>query len=171
MGYNMIKRLLIALVLSVFMTIPAHAERLFKVVDEHGNVTYQTAPPSGDGGTVELREIYGGEDPAEEAIARDRAALNHPVILYAIKKCKPCDRARAQLQKRKVPFEEKDPTSDAKLYKKYTEMVDGTNVPGLSVGENVVADYTADALKKALDEAGYPALEEKKEGEQQTDEF
>lgn len=39
----MMERLLIALVLSVFMIIPAHAERLFKIVDEHGNVTYQRA--------------------------------------------------------------------------------------------------------------------------------
>ncbi|MFV1997216.1 MAG: glutaredoxin family protein [Acidiferrobacterales bacterium] len=162
--------LFFVLVLSVFVVMPTRAERLFKIVDEQGNVTYQTAPPTGDD-SVEQRDIYGGEGPAEEEIARERATFDYPVTLYAIKKCKPCDQAREQLQKRKVPFDEKDPTSDAKLYQKYTKMVDGTNVPGLSIGENIVADYTEEALGKALDAAGYPPLEKKGEDEEQTDEL
>jgi len=162
--------LLFVLVLSVFMAMPTRAERLFKIVDEQGNVTYQSAPPTGDE-SAEQREIYGGEGPSDDVIARERATFDYPVTLYAIKKCRPCDQAREQLQKRKVPFEEKDPTSDGKLYQKYTKMVDGTNVPGISVGENIVADYTEEALGKALDAAGYPGLEEKKEGEEQLDEL
>ena len=107
----MIVRSLIVLLLSAFLVMPVYADRLFKVVDEDGNVTYQTAPPSGDEGTTEQREISGGEGPSEEAIAMDRATANYPVTLFAIKNCKPCDNARAQLQARKIPFEEKDPTS------------------------------------------------------------
>ncbi|MEE8388470.1 MAG: glutaredoxin family protein [Acidiferrobacterales bacterium] len=164
----MAERLLIVLLLSVVMTMPAHAEQLFKIIDEHGNVTYQKAPPS-SGGSIERRDIYGGEDPADEVIARDRAALNHPVTLYAIKKCKPCDNARAQLQKREIPFEEKDPTSDAKLYKAFTELIYGTTVPAITVGENVITAYSKESLEQALDAAGYPPLE--KEGEGQTDEL
>ena len=164
----MAERLLMALLMSVFMTMPAQAERLFKIVDEHGNVTYQKAP-SYSGGSIERRDIYGGEDPADEEIARDRAALNHPVTLYAIKRCKPCDNARAQLQKRKIPFKEKDPTSDAKLYKAFTELIYGTTVPAITVGENIVNDYSKKTLEQALDAAGYPPIE--KEGEEQTDEL
>ncbi len=167
----MAERFLIALVLSVIVIVPSHAERLFKIVDENGNVTYQAAPPLDVEGSVEQREIVGGEDPAEETIARERAVLNYPVTLYAIKKCKPCDTARKQLQDRDVPFKEKDPTSDDKLYKEFTEMINGTTVPAISVGEKVVTEYTQENLKKALDTAGYPSLEDKKEGEEQTDEL
>ncbi len=166
----MTERYFFALALAVFMILPTHAERLFKIVDEHGNVTYQTAPPSGDG-SVEQRDIYGGEEPADEDIARDRAALNHPVTLYAIRKCKPCDNARTLLQERQIPFEEKDPTSDPKLYKTFKELVNGTTVPAITVGENVVADFTKENLNQALDAAGYPGLEEKKEAEEQADEL
>ncbi len=168
----MAERFLIALILSVAVIAPSHAERLFKIVDEQGNVTYQTAPPASDeDGSVEQREIAGGEDPADETIARERAMLNFPVTLYAIKKCKPCDEARKQLQDRDVPFKEKDPTSENKLYKEFTEMINGTTVPAISVGDNVITEYTRENLKKALDTAGYPSLEDKKEGEEQTDEL
>lgn len=172
----MAKRLLRVLLLSVIVTIPAQAGKLFKIVDADGNVTYQSSPPSGNSGSIEQRDIYGGEDPEEDAINRDRAALNHPVTLYAIKKCRPCDNARIQLQERKIPFKEKDPTSSPKLYKAFTELVNGTTVPAVAVGDNIVLDYTKDSLGQALDAAGYPALEKKEteetiETEEQADEL
>lgn len=162
----MAERFLIALMLSVFVIVPSHAERMFKIVDENGNVTYQAAPPSDVEGSIEQREIMGGEDPAEETIARERAVLNYPVTLYAIKKCKPCDTARKQLQDRDVPFKERDPTSGDKVYKEFTEMINGTTVPAISVGDKLVTEYTQENLKKVLDSAGYPSLEKKKDDEQ-----
>lgn len=172
----MAKRLLRVLLLSVIVTIPAQAGKLFKIVDADGNVTYQSSPPSGNSGSIEQRDIYGGEDPEEDVINRDRAALNYPVTLYAIKKCRPCDNARIQLQERKIPFKEKDPTSSPKLYKAFTELVNGTTVPAVAVGDNIVLDYTKDSLGQALDAAGYPALEKKEteesnETEEQADEL
>jgi len=159
----MSKRLLILILLPIFLSTPALAERLFKVVDEDGNVTYQTAPPGYDEGTVDQREISGGEEPSDEAIAMDRATTNNPVTLFAIKNCKPCDNARTQLQESNIPFEEKDPTSDPQLYKTFTELVNGTSVPALTVGETVVSVYTKDNLDQALQAAGYPKAESAKE--------
>lgn len=167
----MITRSLITLLFSTVLLVPVHAERLYKLVDENGNVTYQSAPPSDDGGTVERRDIYGGEGPGEDVIARERAAFDHPVTLYAVGKCKPCDKARTQLQKRKIPFTENDPGSSAEVYKKFKELVDSNVVPVIAVGENTVTVYTPKSLDTALDIAGYPAIEKNKEGEEQTDEL
>lgn len=168
----MINRLLLVLLLSVSVALPASAERLFKTVDEDGNVTYQSFPPSDGSGTSEQRDIYGGEDPEDDFINRDRAALNYPVTLYAIANCKPCDNARTQLTEREIPFDEKDPTSSPELYKTFKELVNGTSVPALSVGTNVISHYTKDNLKQALDTAGYPPLrkEEPKEDEDSIEE-
>ena len=164
-------RVLVVLLLSAFMTVPSQAGKLFKIVDEDGNVTYQSAPPHGSDDSVEQRDIYGGEDPEEDASNRDRAALNYPVTLYAIRKCKPCDNARTQLQERKIPFEEKDPTSSPELYKAFKELVNGTTVPAVAVGDNIVANYSKDNLGQALDAAGYPSLEKKEvtESEEQAE--
>ena len=148
-------RVLIVMTSCLALMLPAQAERVFKTVDEQGNVTYQSRP-SYDGETMEERDISGGYDPSEEAIALDRAIQFSPVTVYAIKKCQPCDQAKAQLAKRKIPFTEKDPTSDNALYKEFQELGGANVVPVIKVGDTVVSEYTAKALDEALDGAGYP---------------
>lgn len=148
-------RVLIVLTSGLALVSPAQAERVYKTVDEQGNVTYQSRP-SYDGETVEERDISGGYDPSEEAIALDRAIQFSPVTVYAIKKCKPCDQAKAQLAKRKVPFTEKDPTSDKALYKEFQELGGANVVPVIKIGDTVVSEFTTQALDEALDGAGYP---------------
>jgi glutaredoxin len=148
-------RLLIVLTSGLALVSPAQAERVYKTVDEQGNVTYQSRP-SPDGGTVEERDISGGYGPSEEAIALDRAVQYYPVTVYAIKKCSPCNRAKEQLSRRKIPFTEKDPTSDKMLYKELQDLSGGSVVPVITIGDTVVSEYTTQALDEALDSAGYP---------------
>jgi glutaredoxin len=157
-GAAMNWRALIYLLSGFLVAAPVQAERVFKRVDESGNVTYESRP-SYDGSSIEERDISGGEDPDEDAIALDRAIQYSPVTMYAIKKCKPCDQAREQLNKRKIPFTEKDPTSDKALYKEFQDLGGANVVPVIKVGDAVVNEYTSQALEDALNSAGYPVPE------------
>lgn len=163
------EQLLFILVLSVFAAMPTQAERLFKIVDDQGNVTYQSAPPSGnDSGdeSIEQRDIYGGEDPVDARIAMDRAILEWPVTIYSTEQCKTCEVIRKQLQKRKIPYTEKFPARDAVDYNELQKVSGGTSIPVIVVGENVITVYSYLVLKQALNDAGYPkigALEEEDE--------
>ena len=154
------------LLLAMGVAMPGHAEQVFKRVDDQGNVSYESHPGYGDG-SVESRDIDGGYDPSQYAIAMDQATLYNPVTLFAISKCKPCDKAREQLNKRGIPFEEKDPTSDKALYKEFQALGGGNVVPVIKIGDSAVTEYTAQALTDALEAAGYPKPE-KEEGAEET---
>lgn len=151
-------RTLVYLIAGLAVAAPAQAERVFKRIDESGNVTYESRPDY-DSGSVEERQISGGYDPSEEAIALDRARQEYPVTLYAIANCSPCDRLRNLLSKRKIPFTEKDPTSDKLLYKELKDLSGSSSVPVVVVGEDVVQQITDEAVNTALDSAGYPKPE------------
>lgn len=156
------------LLVAAGVAMPGHAEQVFKRVDEQGNVTYESRPGYGDG-SVEARDIDGGLGPSEYAIAMDQATLYNPVILFSIAKCKPCDQAREQLNKRGIPFKEKDPTTDKALYKEFQALGGGNVVPVIKIGESAVTEYTAQALTDALDAAGYPKPQ-KEEGAEESGE-
>ena len=160
---------LFCLLAAFSVALPVQAGQVFKRVDEQGNVTYESRPGSG-GGAVEERDVDGGEDPTDYAIAMDQATLYSPVTLYAIKTCKPCDQAREQLNKRGIPFKELDPTSDKAIYKDYQSLGGGNVVPVIKVGDSAVTEYTATALDDALDAAGYPKPEASEEETGEVDE-
>lgn len=50
------------------------AEKVYKWVDEHGNITYQSAPPPAGRGTIERKDI----DPSQNVIKAD-----HPLPDYS----------------------------------------------------------------------------------------
>ncbi len=149
-------RIIIALSLAIWLMFPAHAEKLYRIVDEHGNVTYTSTPPSGGESDVEVRDIYGGVDPSDEFVSRDKAIGLSPVTLYAVEKCRICDVIRKQLKARNVPFTDVDPSQDPVVYNKLQEISGGNSVPAISVGDKVISRYTYLELKKVLDAAGYP---------------
>jgi hypothetical protein len=102
----MARNTLIAVLVTALAVAPAYAAKLYKWVDERGNISYQDRPPPEGAGRVEektLREGRGGNSGSPEAA---EAAAKSPVTLYMVPKCSPCDAARAYLRKRGVPFSE-----------------------------------------------------------------
>ncbi|MCG6975164.1 MAG: DUF4124 domain-containing protein, partial [Acidiferrobacterales bacterium] len=61
-------RALVYLIVGLVVAAPVQAERVFKRVDESGNVTYESRPSYGDG-SIQEQDISGGQDPSEAAIA------------------------------------------------------------------------------------------------------
>ncbi len=161
------RRIIIALSLAIWFTFPVHAEKLYRIVDEYGNVTYTSTLPFGSESDVEIRDIEGGVDPADDFIARDKATGLSPVTLYAVEKCRICDVIRKQLKARNVPFTDVDPSQDPVVYNKLQEITGGSSVPAISVGDKVISRYSYLELKEALNAAGYPPKGAKPKPEQE----
>lgn len=162
----MARNTLIAFLLASLVATPVLAGKLYKWVDERGNVSYQDRPPPEGQGRVEEKNVREGTGTASADPAAAEAAAKAPVTLYMIPKCSPCDAARAYLKKRKVPFSEvnvseKNPQGQEAMRKKVGEL----SVPTLTVGSKVMQGYVESLLSGELDQAGYPQVEETPEPE------
>ncbi len=147
----------------VCATAPVPAGTLYKWVDKDGKVTYQDQPPPAGAGRVEERFVKDGEVGASDVTAE--IAQKNPVVIYTIPKCSSCDLARGYLQKRLIPFTEKNVaqgnlTNQKELQDKVGELV----VPTILVGAKVMkGGYIESLLEGELDAAGYPNSTKKPE--------
>ncbi len=76
-------------------------------------------------------------------------------MLYIATKCDSCDLARAYLDKRKVPYTEKNVEGDLKLQEELKKKTGSLSVPTVLVGEKVMRGYLESLLEGELDAAGY----------------
>jgi len=124
-------------------------DKLYKWVDEEGNVTYQDQPPPGQDGQVEtLVDNLGGSD-AETAVP------DVDVVLYSIEVCDSCDLVRKVLNDEAVPFEEKMADDDAEIQSEIREVAGTLSVPVLVIGERVLIGYNKQMILRDLQEAGF----------------
>lgn len=154
--------LMIVVLAAALAVAPAYAAKLYKWVDERGNISYQDRPPPEGVGRVEEKTLRegGGGDSGSPAAAE--AAAKSPVTLYSVSKCSSCDQARSYLKKRGVPFNEinvseKNPQAQQEMIKKLGEL----SVPTITVGGKVMQGYVESLLAGELDQAGYPKPEAK----------
>lgn len=124
-------------------------EKLYKWVDENGNVTYQDQPPPGDPGQVETL--------TEQTVATtpESTPPDVDVVLYSIKVCDVCDLVRTLLQERGVPFDEKNADGDPEVQAELKEVSGVLSVPILVIGEMVLKGYNRDLILNELEEAGF----------------
>jgi glutaredoxin len=126
-------------------------------VDKSGNVHYGDEP-SAEAAKVEQKK-FGGASAAEDAdlpYATRHARQNFPVTLYVFSDCgEPCQQARTLLNKRGVPFAEKNLKTkediDAFKLKSGSE-----SAPTLSVGSSWLKGFETGQWNSELDNAGYP---------------
>ena len=129
---------------------PAGGEdKLYKWVDEDGNITYQDRPPPGDPGQVET--FIDGTGVAET----ESALPDVDVVLYAIEVCDVCDLVRNLLDERGVPFEEKSADNNPEVQAELKEVSGLLSVPVLVIGEEVLKGYNKDLMLKVLEHAGF----------------
>jgi glutaredoxin len=162
----MARNTLIALLFAAFAATPVHAAKLYKWVDEYGNISYQDRPPPEGQGRVEEKTVREGRGAVAADPASAEAAAKFPVRLYMVPNCSPCDAARAFLKKRGVPFSEtnvseKNPQAQEEMRKKVGDL----SVPTITVGGKVMKGFMESLLEGELDQAGYPKAPEKPEGE------
>jgi hypothetical protein len=141
----------------VWWAISAQAADLYRYVDEQGRITYSDMPPPRSAKKIEKR---GGADKAADAAlpyATREAAKKFPILMYANDCGEPCSLARQLLEKRGVPYLQKDPSTSKDAANALTKLVGALEVPTLVVGKlKHLKGFAADAWNGALDEAGYP---------------
>lgn len=133
---------------------PVLATKLYKWVDEYGNVTYKDTPPADDSINYKEENISGGT--ATSGSAADEAAEKFPVVLYSTPSCSACNSARAYLQSRGIPFQDKNVEGDGKLQQELKKKAGEISVPTILIGPKVMRGYVQTLLAGELDAAGYP---------------
>jgi len=130
------------------------AVTVYECVDEAGERFYADQCPPGTQ-VAEEKRLRG--TPAQPAPDLAAIAAENPVTLYAVPQCDACDLVRNQLQRRGIPFTEKDASGDLAIQDELKSLAGGLTVPVVSLSGNVLTGYNRAALDAALDEAGYPA--------------
>lgn len=131
------------------------AAQLYRWVDDKGRVEWRDTPPPASAKKVERRTV--GDSVIETTslpYSVQLAVKNFPLTLYTTDCGDGCSRARAHLNRRGLPFTEKNPEADIEGYRKLTG--GSLGVPTLFVGRESLKGYQEDAWDTALDNAGYP---------------
>lgn len=149
-------RALLVLLAALCAVSAAHAQKLYKWVDRDGRVSYHDRPPPSNEYRVEEKQLGTRPRPAVNNDAMGAAAEKNPVVLYSAPRCGTCDTARTYLQKRGIPFTEKNVEGDRKLQDELIQQAGGLAVPTITVGTKVMRGYLESLLEGELDQAGYP---------------
>ena len=146
--------LLIALMSALISAIPAQAAQLYRWVDDKGRVEWRDTPPPATAKKVEKRTVSGSSiETSTLPYSVQQAVRNFPVTLYVSNCGEGCDKARAHLTRRGVPFTQKNPQDDVAAYKKLTN--GGMEVPLLFIGRERLKGYLETSWDNSLDAAGY----------------
>ena len=135
------------------------AQKVYRWVDKEGNVTYRDQPPSESGQQAEERKLRVPRDASAATGSADDPAARAPVVLYSVPQCSSCDAARAHLEKRKIPFSEKNVDANRAAQDELRKRSGSLSVPTIVVGEKVMKGYIDSLLDGELDAAGYARAE------------
>jgi len=129
----------------------------YRWLDKSGKVHYGDEPPTTEDVQVEQKKFGVGQE-AEDAdmpYATRLARQDFPLTFYSASKCgDPCQQARDFLNKRGVPFAEKNLLTKEDIDAFKLKSGDDT-VPALSVGKTWLKGFEAGQWNSELDIAGY----------------
>ncbi|HEY8068680.1 MAG TPA: glutaredoxin family protein [Burkholderiales bacterium] len=137
----------------------AHAQQ-YRWVDKNGRIQYTDTPPPASAKDVRKTDSAAGAaaKPSGAPLPFELARLQQdfPVTLYTAPACKEgCDRARALLNKRGIPFKEVS-VFENDTNEELKRVSGGTDVPTMLVGRSVERGFEQGAFDALLDSAGYP---------------
>ncbi|MSQ59507.1 MAG: glutaredoxin family protein [Betaproteobacteria bacterium] len=142
--------------LLTLITLPANGAELYRWVDENGAVTYSDLQPPPTAASVEQKRFVDRPGSQQLHFALQTAMRDHPVTLFTTDCGPACTNAAQLLEKRGVPFAEKNAKGE-QVQKKLSALTGAQlEVPVLLVGKNVIKGFMPNAWHGALDIAGYP---------------
>lgn len=130
---------------------------VYRWVDQDGKVQFSDSPPPADAKDASQRRLGGGlVDEGQMPYATQMAMRRSPVVLFVSDECVDvCVKARALLNRRGIPFSERNAKSSPETLAELTKLAGAPQVPLLLVGANAVKGYLEEEWQSALDEAGY----------------
>ena len=149
------KNIYLAIVISVVFIGPTEAARLYKVVDEFGNVSYQARPAPLDPGVITEEKNFdaGGQPSPNNSLAQ--IARKNPVIIYTAPNCNSCDNARRFLDDLNIPYTDKNAQGNDEVSEELRSVSGGLSVPVITVGKKVLTGFAKPWLESELEKAGY----------------
>ncbi|MBM3372264.1 MAG: glutaredoxin family protein [Betaproteobacteria bacterium] len=145
------------LILALLLCGGAQAAQLYRWVDDKGRVEWRDTPPPPNAKKVERRSVGGSVvETSTLPFSVQQAMQNFPLVLYVTDCGEGCTKAREHLNRRGLPYTERNPQDDFEAFRKLT---DGrVEVPLLFVGRQALRGYEQGAWDTALDAAGYPRV-------------
>jgi len=130
---------------------PLTAATLYQWKDADGRTVFSDQPPpasvkNAQQKTLKASRTEGGEREKEKST----------VILYNIACGAVCDKARALLTERGVPFTSKDPQASEEARNEVLKLTGKLKAPVLVIGNEKVEGFEPKLWHAALDRAGYP---------------
>lgn len=132
------------------------ADEYYRSIDAAGKVHYGDKPLPEASDISRLNPLSVPVPDESLPYETRRAREKFPVTLYVAQGCgEPCDLARDYLNKRGIPFTEKNLTTieEINAFKKASE---GDQIPAATVGKNWLVRFSESLWSNALDAAGYP---------------
>jgi len=145
--------------LLAMMSINAQADTLYRWVDKDGKVHYGDRPAD-DAVITEPKKFAApptsGDDDLSYGIRKARQ--DFPLTLYVGKKCGDyCVQARSLLNKRGIPFVEKNLSTQEDI-DAFNKLSGGNTIPTLMVGKSPLRGLEEGQWNSELDIAGYPKI-------------
>jgi len=130
---------------------------VYKWTDKDGKVHFSDTLPDADVNASQKTMGGGDSGNANLPYATQMAMQRSPVTFFTSPDCgDSCANGRDLLEKRGVPYTERDPLKSAADQDALKKAAGALFVPVLTVGDNVLKGYQEDQWNEALDSAGYP---------------
>jgi len=142
-------------ILMALVTLPVNATAvtIMECRDADGTLSYRDACPP-DSTRVGTRRLGGSSAPQRSSLAE--IAKAHPVVVYVVTECDTCDLVRLMLDKRGIPFTERDVERDVSLQQELRKLSGAARVPTVLIGGEAIPGLDRILLQQRLSEAGYP---------------
>jgi len=134
-----------------------HGAGLYKWIDKNGKVHYGDQPAE-DAVNPEQKNFSSNVTASDDDLPYSvrKAKSDFPVTLYVASNCGDlCIQARAMLNKRGIPFAEKNLVTKED-YSAFKAKYGGSSTPSLTVGKTLLSGFEVGAWNNELDIAGYP---------------
>ena len=156
--YHATRAMLLAiLVLTACAATRADAQQLYKWLDKDGKVSYSDQPPPKDAKDVRQKGYGDNVTPSDELPFSVKEAMKrNPVTLFSFDCGDPCDKARALLNTRGIPFADRNPQTDPTAMDALKEATGAQSVPTLTLGTRVLKGFAESEWHDALTSSGYP---------------
>ncbi len=135
----------------------ASAGTLYRWTDARGKVHYSDLPPPAGARSATQKNLKSSQPDGDDSREIRQARLKNPVTLYTTASCGVhCERAKAHLARRGIPYETKDPSTSVDANEALRAGGGQARVPTLTIGSEKLEGYAEAAWDAALDKAGYP---------------
>ena len=145
--------LLLPIVLISMLAISTHSAaftaKLYKWVDEDGNISYQDSPPP------ENAKILSEKSTTLPDAPPVRNSNQPPVLVYTVPNCSSCDSLLARLRELNVPVEEHNLNDNRQVQQQILQQSSSLVAPSVFIKQQFHADFTADNMETILRSAGY----------------